>query len=269
MQTDHTTRPSAVPIRNGIIMLSGYGIKVAVDRRHLTVSDGVGRQRRAGRFAKATSRVKRLIVMAQTGFVTLEALRWLHNAKAAFIQWDHDATILTASIQGLDDARLRRTQALVPTSEHRLPIARELLAAKLKGQLAVLDSFGVDGTDAIRGAIAFLDRADRIDHVLIAEAKGAEAYWGALADVPIEFAHRDHVPDHWRRFRMRRSPLTLAPRNAANPLNAILNYLYALLEVETRIALIARGLDPGLGLFHVDEANRQLARRNGAGTAAR
>ena len=56
---------------------------------------------------------------------------------------------------------------------------------------------------------------------------------------------------------MRRSPLTLAPRNAANPLNAILNYLYTLLEVETRIALIARGLDPGLALFHADEANRQ------------
>jgi len=51
--------------------------------------------------------------------------------------------------------------------------------------------------------------------------------------------------------------LTLAPRNAANPCNAILNYLYTLLEVETRIALIARGLDPGLALFHADEANRQ------------
>ena len=51
--------------------------------------------------------------------------------------------------------------------------------------------------------------------------------------------------------------MTLAPRNAANPCNAILNYLYTLLEVETRIALIARGLDPGLALFHADEANRQ------------
>ena len=92
---------------------------------------------------------------------------------------------------------------------------------------------------------------------LIAEGKAAEAYWNAWAAVPMEFARRDRVPDHWRSFGMRRSPLTLAPRNAANPLNAILNYLYTLLEVETRIALIARGLDPGLALFHADEANRQ------------
>lgn len=164
---------------------------------------------------------------------------------------------MTASIGGLDDARLRRAQALLPMTEHRLAIARELLEAKIKGQLAVLDSFGFGGGSAVREAVALLDRADRLDVVLIAEAKAAEAYWDAWASVPIEFARRDRVPDHWRSFGMRRSPLTLAPRTAANPLNAILNYLYTLLEVETRIALIGRGLDPGLALFHADEANRQ------------
>ena len=257
MHQETTTRPSAVPIRSGIVSLSGYGIKVAVDRRHLSVSDGIGRQRRAGRFAKATSRIKRLVVIAQTGFVTLEALRWLHDAKAAFVQLDHDGSILTASIGGLDDARLRRAQALIPMTEHRLAIAREILEAKLKGQLAVLDSFGLEGSNKVRAAIALLDRADRIDRVLIAEAQAAETYWDAWGAMPMTFAQRDRVPDHWRTFGARRSPLTLAPRNAGNPINAILNYLYTLLEVETRIALIGRGLDPGLALFHCDEANRQ------------
>jgi CRISPR-associated endonuclease Cas1 len=238
------------------VTLSGYGIKVAVDRRHLSVSDGIGRQRRAGRFAKATSRIKRLVVIAQTGFVTLEALRWLHDAKAAFIQLDHDGSILTASIGGLDDARLRRAQALIPMTEHRLVIAREILEAKLKGQLAVLDSFGLEGSGAVRKALALLDRADRIDRVLIAEAQAAEAYWDAWARVSVTFAQRDRAPDHWRTFGNRRSPLTLRPKNAANPLNACLNLLYRLLEVETRIALIARGIDPSVGIFHQDEANR-------------
>lgn len=59
MHHETTTRPSAVPIRNGILMLSGFGIKVATERNHLVVSDGVGRQRREGRFAKATSGIKR------------------------------------------------------------------------------------------------------------------------------------------------------------------------------------------------------------------
>jgi CRISPR/Cas system-associated endonuclease Cas1 len=132
----------------------------------------VGRQRREGRFAKATSRIKRLVVIAQTGFVTLEALCWLHDARAAFVQLDHDGSILTASIVGIDDARLRRAQALIPMTEHRLAIARELLEAKIKGQLAVLDSFGLDGGSAIREALALLDRADRIDRALIARRQG-------------------------------------------------------------------------------------------------
>lgn len=256
MQSDHTMRPSAVPIRNGIVTLSGYGIKIACDRRHLSVSDGIGRQRRAGRFAKATSRIKRLIVMAQTGFVTLEALRWLHDAKAAFIQLDHDATILTASVAGLDDARLRRAQALLPNTEHRLAIAREILEAKVRGQLAVLESFSLNGADAVRDALALLNRADRLGVALIAEAKAAESYFAALQLVPVQFARRDHVPDHWRTFGPRRSPLTLRPRNAVTPAQSILNFLYATLEIETRIALTARGLDTGLGIWHCDEANR-------------
>ena len=37
-----------------------------------------------------------------------------------------------------------------------------------------------------------------------------------------------------------------------NPANAMLNYLYAVLESEARLAIAALGLDPGLGFWHVD-----------------
>lgn len=257
MHHDHTTPPSAVPIRNGVVTLGGYGIKVSIDRRHLRVEDGVGRQRREARFAKAPSRLKRLLVIGQTGFVTLEALRWLSDAKAAFVQLDYDASILTASLGGLDDARLRRAQALVPSTEHNLAIARELLAPKIRNQAAVLDSFELAAPATIGRPIAVAETAKTLDALLRAEAQAAEAYWDAWGTVPMLFARKDRVPDHWRSFGMRRSVLTLGPRNAATPLNAILNYLYALLETETRLALIGRGLDPGLGLFHADTANRQ------------
>ena len=36
----------------------------------------------------------------------------------------------------------------------------------------------------------------------------------------------------------------------------MLNYLYALLEAETRLACLACGLDPGLGIFHADQKSR-------------
>jgi len=43
-----------------------------------------------------------------------------------------------------------------------------------------------------------------------------------------------------------------SPRLAAKPCGAILNYLYALLESESRLALCILGLDPSLGMLHVD-----------------
>jgi hypothetical protein len=64
------------------------------------------------------------------------------------------------------------------------------------------------------------------------------------------------VPEHWRAFGARRSPLTGSPRLAVNPPNAILNYLYAVLESEARLALAALGLDPGLGFLHFDSRTR-------------
>jgi CRISPR/Cas system-associated endonuclease Cas1 len=47
-----------------------------------------------------------------------------------------------------------------------------------------------------------------------------------------------------------------SPRLAVNPPNAILNYLYAILESEARLAAAELGLDPGLGVLHRDTPNR-------------
>jgi hypothetical protein len=50
---------------------------------------------------------------------------------------------------------------------------------------------------------------------------------------------------------VRSSPYHLAGnRNAAHPVNAILNYAYAALESEIRIKAISDGYDPTLGIMH-------------------
>jgi CRISPR-associated protein Cas1 len=43
---------------------------------------------------------------------------------------------------------------------------------------------------------------------------------------------------------------------ATSPANAILNYLYAILETETRVALYTVGLDPSVGILHTDRNGR-------------
>ena len=58
--------------------------------------------------------------------------------------------------------------------------------------------------------------------------------------------------EQWLTFGPRASLLTGGPFRATTPGNALLNYLYALLESEMTVALLAAGLDPGIGMFHAD-----------------
>jgi hypothetical protein len=100
----------------------------------------------------------------------------------------------------------------------------------------------------VHGSVAFL----------ALESKAAAAYWSAWRNLPVQFPKVDlqRIPEHWRTFGPRISPLTGSPRLAVNPANAILNYLYAILESEARLAAAALGLDPGLGVLHTDTAGR-------------
>lgn len=64
------------------------------------------------------------------------------------------------------------------------------------------------------------------------------------------------IPEHWKTFGQRVSVLTGSSRLATNPPNAILNFCYSLVEAESRGALAALGLDPGIGLLHADTPAR-------------
>lgn len=137
-----------------------------------------------------------------------------------------------------------------------MAIARDLLRQKLRCQADVLGGVPDAGeaVEPIRLALEELERAETTAQLRSAEAKAANAYWGVWASIPVPWARKDtgRVPVHWRAFGTRSSPLTGSPRSAAGPANAILNYLYAILEAEARIALLAIGFEPGLGVLHVD-----------------
>jgi CRISPR-associated endonuclease Cas1 len=245
----------------GVCVVDGYGVQVRVRNRCLIVSDGIGRFRRERRFAKALGGIKRLVVISHEGAITLEALRWLNDAGIAFLQIDRDGEVIAASANyGLNDPRLRRALALAPTKTTGLEIARYVLHAKLAGQEMNLARpiFPENAPAELTIFRNIAENAASISEMLTAEAKGALAYWGAWKDVSLRFARKDEksIPEYWRTFGQRRSPITDSPRSAANPANAMLNYLYALLEAETRFACLACGLDPGLGIFHADQKAR-------------
>ncbi len=97
---------------NGICVARGYGIKITVQRGHLIVHDGVGNRRRTRRFHRVTSKLHRLVVIGHTGYITLDALRWLHDTGAALLQLDTNGKLIATSARsGPDLAGLRRAQS--------------------------------------------------------------------------------------------------------------------------------------------------------------
>jgi CRISPR-associated endonuclease Cas1 len=252
---------SKVPVRNGVLVLSGFGVRVAVERGQLTVSDGIGRERREGVLSRATCGLKRLVLVGHSGTISFEALRWLSDLGAAFVQIDADANVIVASAPaGLDDARLRRSQALALSNGIGLAIARDLLRTKLEKQAGVIERMGAhdEAVAIIRAARDGLAQAETVEGLMRLEAAAANVYWEAWSPHPIRLARKDEprVPAHWRTFGSRGSPISGSQRKAANPANALLNYLYAMLEAEARIAALAVGLDPGMGVLHADLPRR-------------
>ena len=79
---------------------------------------------------------------------------------------------------------------------------------------------------------------------------------GLSCPLPFPAGEARKLPEHWRTFEQRASLISGGPRMATNPANAILNYLYALLEAEAIFACHALGLDPGMAIFHQDREGR-------------
>jgi len=250
--------------RHGVITLYGYGITVSVNRGHLVLKDGIGSDRQEARLPRVGHGLRRLVVIGSDGFVSLAALRWLADQDAAFVVLERDGSVFaTTGPVRSSDARLRRAQSLAGQSGVALPIARELITQKLAGQERVANLLrDSHAARIIASARDALTTAETIPAIRLLEAQAALAYWSAWRAVQITYPKNDlrRVPDHWRTFGTRVSPLTGSPRLAVNPPNAMLNYLYALLESETRLAAATMGLDPGIGLLHVDtDARDSLA----------
>jgi CRISPR-associated endonuclease Cas1 len=245
----------------GVVTLYGYGTRLSVERGHLILEDRIGPKHRYGRFARVRHGIKRVVAIGSDGSVSLAALRWLADQDAAFVMLERDGKVLaTTGPVKPSDARLRRSQSLAHESGIAIKIARELISEKLLAQERIINTYFRDSpcSSDIAAARKLVGTAKSNEEIRRWEAKGAKAYWSAMREVPVNFNKSDSskIPEHWKRFGSRISPLTNSPRLAINPANAIINYLYAILESESRLALATLGLDPGIGVLHNDLRSR-------------
>jgi CRISPR-associated endonuclease Cas1 len=264
-----------------VCVVDGHGVKIQTRSGRLVVSDGIGRHRRERIYNRATHGLSRLVIVASTGHITLDANRWLEGAEVGLVILDPaSGAVISASTRvANDDSRLRRSQALSMATETGLEVSKYLISLKLAGQASVAaqELSAPETSKTITGLSGRVDDSSTLEEVRQVEALAANQYWAAWENVRPLFVKRDRirVPDNWLVFEGRRSAFTPGTaRNATDVTNCLLNYSYRMLEAEAHLATLAVGLDPGLGVLHADlkgrpnfvldllEAARPLAERH-------
>src|SRR5437667_392060 len=121
--------------KHGVLTLYGFGIKVRVDRGHLSAEWGIGPDRHSVRLPRVDHGLKRLVMTGSDGFITLEALRWLADQDAAFVMLDkRGKVIVVCGPTSPSDSKIRRAQSLSLGNGTALRISKELISQKLTGQ---------------------------------------------------------------------------------------------------------------------------------------
>jgi CRISPR/Cas system-associated endonuclease Cas1 len=174
--------------RGPICVVDGQVLSIHIDRGHLIVADGIGRYRRERRYHKATYGLTRIVVVRATGTLSLDALRYCDGLGIAVIVMDplKARPSFISMPNGIDDARLRRVQALAPDSGLGVEIAKSLLGAKVDRQAKVLhNSFDAVGAETtIRTLRDGLASATSFDEMRQIEASAAACYFNEWSGSP-------------------------------------------------------------------------------------
>ena len=228
----------------------------------LEITDGL-KERRKRRVTR-TDPVARVVVLG-CGTITTPVMDWCLERRLPLVitNTSQDEIAMIGAPTLYDHGALRRAQALAVFAPGIGPeIARFLLDRRLSDQARI----AADVLEREDVALAIEDRrkllltAPTIGDMMTSEARAADTYWRAFESLEARFASKDRhrVPDHWRRFGQRRSPLgSRTNRQAITVPNSLLNYGYKLAEIEATIAAIAMGLDPAMGLLHSDGPARK------------
>ena len=113
-------------LQEGVLVLSGYWLRLAMERGHLVAEDGIGAVRRRFRFSRPDRTLRRVVIIGHAGTISLDAIRWLHGVKVPLVHLDTDGSLfLVSAPSAAMVAEQRRAQALAATSNWGRAISRE------------------------------------------------------------------------------------------------------------------------------------------------
>jgi CRISP-associated protein Cas1 len=264
---------------DSLVIADGRSVTIGVRDKALVIKDGPrGERTRTYVLPKRARRIKHLLILGGHGYVSLEAVKWLADASITWVAMDPSGITIRETTMprmvgcsgGFEDPMMARRQAYCytggPLQARGVAIIQRFTETKLRAQAAVAERrFGnEDIAQYIRGLLPRVAEMDNTEALRGVEGDAGRAYWSAWKGLAPEWMKPSPLKGHWLEYPGRPSLNYTTDdgnnRNATDPVNAMLNFGYKLLETHATLALHRQSLSPAMGISHVDLKDRR--RRN-------
>jgi CRISP-associated protein Cas1 len=254
--------------RHDRLILAGHGVSLRIDAGTLFIRNGFThypQKQETYRFFKGDAKLPaRIIMLDGSGSITFDVLTWLNEQKVPLVQVDWTGSAVTViSGEGFAASRERAAWQTETRSDRRkrMEFCNALIARKIEGCVQTLEeslrrSYAWDrAMKRANDDLAHLatDPPETVNELRLLEARSAVAYFRAWYSTSLLWraSARHPIPEDWRTVGPRFTRVyATGSRNASHPVNAILNYAYAILQSQVQIRLVAEGYDPSDARHH-------------------
>lgn len=252
------------------LILCGHGVSLRIENGTLVIRDGFThypQEQTSYRYFRGDLDLPpRIVLLDGSGTLSFDVLSWLSEQSVVLlrIKWTGEIALAggghgyAANPEKLEWQRSTRTD-----NRKRLAFASDLIRRKLEASIVTLEKHftlcpaAEAAISKARDGVAELASGPVADMGTIHKIEGgcASAYFNAWRDVELRWTGlgRRPIPKAWREFTQRSSILTgYKPGNwkASHPLNAMLNYAYAVKAGQLQVQALAEGYDPAFGIMH-------------------
>lgn len=225
------------------LLLSGFGISIDVNKSRLTIKQ----KDSMIEFFPHHIPYDSLIIDGHYGSISFEAMRWLskHDVVITLLNWNGNLLSSTMPKETLNaDLKIKQYEKYLDP-KLRAYMAGQIVKQKVSSSVNLIkelsDFYDIDIT-TINKEIERMEY-DNINSLMMYEGRIASAYWSILSDIFNKLA-----PDF--NFQSRKNLSYSWNMNASDPVNALLNYGYTILESLVRKDINSIGLDPSIGFLH-------------------
>ena len=225
-----------------VLILNGYGIKINVSDGNLNIKNGTplteDDKNECYYLRPNQKKITSILIYGQTGYVSLEAFKWLslQNIQINIFNWDGS---LLSSVNQEKEGNGKRKISQYKTyidGGKRLSIAQNIIKAKLNNSIKALEALPYPDIE-LHNLISYLKAVETVKDIkelMGIEGEAAKVYWKE---------YKKAIPEKW-------GFIERSGRGATDYTNTMLNYGYSLLESDCLRVINTVGLDPSIGFLH-------------------